>query len=310
MENKNTVLITAIGSFSADVAIRNCHKMGMRVIGCDIYPREWIAQSLGVDVFYQVDKAVNEDKYMAQILEISKKEGVNLLLPSTDVEVDVLNEHRDEIKEAGITLCISGYDTIKLCRDKLKFAEFVGDLAIPTKLVKDVPNPQFPVIVKPVNGRSSQGLERIYDQAHYDLVDKNKIVQPMLDGDIITVDVCRHPKSGQIVCVARVELLRTLSGAGTSVRIIHDEKVEKICEELAEKLNIVGCICFEFIKDKKGTYHILECNPRLSGGVAFSCMAIYDFIKAHFECYIFHNIDEKSNIQEMYIARKYDEYIL
>ncbi|MDO4939768.1 MAG: ATP-grasp domain-containing protein [Lachnospiraceae bacterium] len=304
------LLITAIGSFSSDVAIKNCHQLGMKVIGCDIYPMEWVAQSLDVDTFYQVDKAVDEEKYISQILDIIKNEEINLLLPSTDAEVDVLNKHRDELKEAGVILCISGPKTVEFCRDKIQFAKRVGKYAIKSEMVADVPYPEFPVVVKPVNGRSSQGMQRIYDQVHYDLVAKDYMVQPLIEGDIITVDVVRHPKSGYVEAVARQELLRTPSGAGTSVKIINDWELEALCKEIAEELRIIGCVCFEFIRDEDGMYHMLECNPRLSGGVAFSCLAGYDFIKAHFDCFISDDIEVKGEIPEMFIARKYQEYII
>jgi len=211
---EKTVLITAIGSFSSDIAIRNCHELGLRVIGSDIYPMEWVAQSLDVDAFYQVDKAVAEESYIEEVLGIIKEEGVSLLMPSTDAEVDVLNRHRAELKDAGCTLCLSGPKTIDICRNKKRFAELIGEfdkkLQIPTALVKDVPNPEFPVVCKPVNGRSSIGLQKIYDQAHYELVDKEHLVQPLIEGDIITVDVVRHPKSHYTEVVPRQELLRTL----------------------------------------------------------------------------------------------------
>lgn len=48
MENelmKKTVIVTAIGSFSAQNVISACHKAGMRVVGCDIYPAEWVVNS-------------------------------------------------------------------------------------------------------------------------------------------------------------------------------------------------------------------------------------------------------------------------
>lgn len=304
------VLITAIGSFSCDVAIKSCHSLGMRVTGCDIYPMEWIAQSLDVDTFYQVDKAVNEDSYIPQILDIIRQEEIDLLLPSTDAEVDVLNRHRDELKEAGVRLCISGPKTIEYCRDKMKFAEKVGKYAIRSRLVSDVPEPEFPVVIKPVDGRSSQGMQRIYDKAHYDLVPKSFMVQPLIEGDIITVDVVRHPKSKYVEVLARQELLRTPNGAGTSVRIFSDWELEALCKDIAEQLQIIGCVCFEFIRDEDGVYHMLECNPRLSGGVAFSTLAGYDFVKAHFDCFTADDIEIRGDIPEMYIARKYQEYIV
>jgi len=311
---ENTVLITAIGSFSSDAAIRSCRALGMRVIGTDIYPMEWVAQSLDVDAFYQVDKAVNAGAYIEELTEIIKEEGVTLLMPSTDAEVDVLDRYRQELKEAGCTLCLSGQKTIEICRDKMKFARLIGEfdrrLLIPTGYVGDTPEPEFPVICKPADGRSSIGLERIYDQAHYELVSRDHLVQPLIEGSVITVDAVRHPRSHYTEVMARQELLRTPSGAGTSVRIFSDWELEAVCRELAEKLQVIGCVCFEFIRDEDGHYHILECNPRLSGGVAFSCMAGYDFIKAHIACFTEDDIEVKGEIQEMYIARKYKEYIM
>ena len=35
-----TVIVTAIGSFSADIVIKKCRENGNWVIGCDVYPRE------------------------------------------------------------------------------------------------------------------------------------------------------------------------------------------------------------------------------------------------------------------------------
>ena len=49
---KETVIVTAIGSFSAQNVISACHAAGMRVVGCDIYPAEWVVNSQDVEVFY------------------------------------------------------------------------------------------------------------------------------------------------------------------------------------------------------------------------------------------------------------------
>ena len=54
-----TVIVTAIGSFSADIVIKKCRENGIRVIGCDVYPREWIADAGNVEAFYQVPYATD-----------------------------------------------------------------------------------------------------------------------------------------------------------------------------------------------------------------------------------------------------------
>ena len=66
-KNMKTLLITAIGSFSARTAIEAAKELGMRVIGCDIYPKEWVALSGETDAFYRAVPAVREDDYIAFI---------------------------------------------------------------------------------------------------------------------------------------------------------------------------------------------------------------------------------------------------
>ena len=40
-----TALLTAVGSASAGMVIERLHALGLRVVGCDIYPRAWITAS-------------------------------------------------------------------------------------------------------------------------------------------------------------------------------------------------------------------------------------------------------------------------
>ena len=47
---------------------------------------------------------------------------------------------------------------------------------------------------------------------------------------------------------------------------------------IAGLLGVRGCVNMEFIEDRDGVYHMLECNPRFSGGVEFSCLAGYDCV--------------------------------
>ena len=54
---KKTVFVTAIGSFSAAAVIGRYKEEGYRVLGCDIYPAEWIVASGEVDCFYRAPMA-------------------------------------------------------------------------------------------------------------------------------------------------------------------------------------------------------------------------------------------------------------
>lgn len=101
------ILISAIGSMSSEAIISSLRKIGgTKLIGCDIYDREWIHPSRLVDVFYQVPGADAAD-YISDLLTICLRENVQYVFPLTDPEVDVLSIHRDVFERHGITLCIS-----------------------------------------------------------------------------------------------------------------------------------------------------------------------------------------------------------
>lgn len=313
-------VVTAIGSFSADIVIKNLKNMGLKVIGCDIYPAEWIADSSNVSAFYKVPLATQEEQYVEEILTICRKEAADGLIVLTDAEVDVWNRNRKKLKEAGVTLCLSSEDTITICRDKMKLYEFLSERSIgnmiPTRMLSDI-SPQsitYPAVVKPFNGRSSQGLCYLHNQEEMERFltgceSDNYVVQPYFKGSIITVDVVRQADTELSAAICRKELLRTPNGAGTSVVVFSNPALEALCKDTARALGIMGCVNFEFIEGEDGTFSMLECNPRFSGGVEFSCMAGYDCVSNHVKCFTGEDIQPSDSVTEMYIARKYEEYV-
>lgn len=316
---RKNALVTAIGSYSADIVIKKLKAAGKNVIGTDIYDKAWIADSINVNRFYQVPRTTDPDEYFEKICSICIDNNVSYVLPLTDPEVDVLTERREWFAERNITLCLSPEDTIRICRNKKTLFEFAMENCrevnpIPTRKVDDGSDMPFelPMICKPYDGRSSNGIIRINTVEDWNAVkvhpDVDKyIVQPFIKGSIITVDVVRSINI--TVAIARKELLRTKSGAGTSVRVFPYPEIEDASRKLADTLGIIGCVNFEFILDAEGQFHFIECNPRFSGGVEFSCLAGYDCIINHLHAFDKQEIDEFKLIHSYHIARKFEEFV-
>jgi len=120
------ILVSAIGSMSSEAVISSLRKIrGTRLIGCDIYNKEWIYPSRLVDVFYQVPRA-DSPSYVDEILDICLRENVRYVLPLTDLEVDVLSVCRSAFEEKGIMICISSRDVISTCRNKKSFFDYLA----------------------------------------------------------------------------------------------------------------------------------------------------------------------------------------
>ncbi len=322
-----TVLVTAIGSFSAEAVMKACKRDGYRVVGCDIYPAAWVVNSMEADCFYQAPLAADEKAYREFLRQVCRQEAVDYVLPLTDVEIDAFWQWQTAEEELGAVVCMSGRDTIALCRNKQLLEPFLRE----RKLCRTIPGQSlsgfieeeedtgyelvsYPVILKPQNGRSSQGLWKVENPQQMRIAaeffqeeTERYLVQPHITGDVVTVDVVRNPQTGDCVCLPRRELLRTLNGAGTSVYVFRDEMLEGQCRQIAEALDICGCVNFEWIEHEEEWY-FLECNPRFSGGVAFSCMAGYDMVGSHMRCFEGKEMEPLGEVAGQYLARRYGEH--
>ena len=306
-----TALLTAVGSASAGIVIERLHALGLRVVGCDIYPRAWNVASGEVDVFFQAVYATDADAYVRQMEEAVRREHADFLIPLTDVEVDALCAHKARFSALGCVLCVPDEPCARLCRDKQAMAALLARegacRVIPTRSPYgwEPEAADYPLMLKPLHGRSSQGqvIART-PQAYHAALDArgDYIAQPYLDGDIYTVDVARD-RFGHVQALARHELLRTPNGLGTAVRVLPGHPLEAVCAQVAACAGVVGVVNMEFIVNDSGAW-FLEVNPRFSGGVGFSVLAGVDFPALNLLCHAGEAIGSRVPVREMTLARR------
>lgn len=337
---RETILVTAIGSFSAVTVIESLKKDGYRVVGCDIYPAEWVVNSKIVDVFYKAPYATDRPAYEEFVKMVCREEEVAFVMPLTDVEIDLFRGWTTAAEETGAVICMSERKMLDICRNKKVLEEYLAPKnicrTIPGRLLSEIMEEaaaesaagyeqlEYPLVIKPVDGRSSQGLRMANTAKEMELVVElckdgagQYLVQPKISGPIITVDVVRNPKTGETVCMPRRELLRTPNGAGTSVYVFKNVHLEQQCRDIAKALDICGCVNFEFVEEQApeekngpGVWRFLECNPRFAGGLAFSAVAGYDMVRNHLNCFKGIALEPEGEIADQHIARRYAEFVM
>lgn len=311
------ILITAIGSMSAECVISTLKTNHHTIIGCDIYPAEWHYESQLCDKVYLAPKATNEEEYISFLLDISKHNNIDYLIPLTDLEIDVINKHRNAFINNRLQLCIPPDDILQIVRNKYKlYEQFKDDSKVPSIATykcknSEIPPLQLPCIAKLYNGRSSEGLLYIRATNEFNLIKSNStyILQEYKEGNIYTVDYIRCKHTGKDFSIAREELLRTKNGAGLTVKITNDPLLYQLTTYIGEALKINGCINMEFIKSN-GLYFLIDVNPRFSAGIAFSQMAGYDMITNHLNCYTAKDIDPPMQIEEHIFTKRHKEEVL
>lgn len=307
------ILVTAIGSMSAECVIMKLRESGNYVVGCDIYPKEWHYETMLCDKFYQAPFATENEKYIQFLLDVCRENDLSHIIPLTDLEIDVINRNRLLFDENGITLCMQTDKVLGIVRNKYrlhKFFETDGNVpSVKTCLLTDLDESMsFPCIAKPYNGRSSEGLIRNASREQIlAIADKeNYIIQEQIEGNVFTVDYCRSAKSGTACSVPRQELIRTKNGAGLTVKTSCDKDLLRLVSYIGNKLDVNGCVNMEFICNG-GKYYLIDINPRFSAGVAFSVMQGYDMVNNHVRCFNCEKIDCQIEIIEQIMIKKYQD---
>lgn len=311
----NTVLVTAVGSAAANAVCRSLRVAGCRVVGCDLYPQSWNVNAAQMEDFFQAPPATDAEAYRAALLEATARYGLSHIMPLTDVEVDALCDQKPRFAARGVRLCVPDDPAARLCRDKLQMARRLRESGvgrtIPTWRPEELPaDTAYPLLLKPLHGRSSQGLTIARTEAQLRAALSQRedyIVQPYLEGDVVTVDVVRGG-DGRVAAVARRELLRTVNGLGTTVEILPDHPLCGVCAQIAGLAGIVGAVNMEFIRHD-GADYFLEVNPRFSGGVGFTCLAGYDVPVNNLRAHEGLPVAPVEGVRGMILAQRYEAYV-
>jgi len=277
-----------------------------RIIAGDCQPNPY-GKAL-VDEFVLMPPSSEEGEYIEALLSICSLESVDVILPITTRELDVLATHAETIKSLGIHLILSSADALKTANNKGLLAYFSKKLLLPVpafevvedklsfmEAAKRLSSKGEKLCFKPVMGNGSRGFGIIvknHNAAGSDLENKAGILPLTLDewlyripdqlepawiisaylpGKEYSVDMlCDHGKT--LFCVPRS---RDKMIGGISVAGVLDRNFGLIafCIQLAQALELHGPIGMQWKEDEQGVPHLLEINPRLQGTTSVLALA-------------------------------------
>jgi len=101
------------------------------------------------------------------------------------------------------------------------------------------------------------------------------LVMEYLPGRELTVDVYGGQQAADAVVRTRDRIVNGISFQGT---VISHPVLESACKSLTLGLGLRYAHGFQFKEDEGGNLKLLECNPRIQGTMAASCLAGQNFI--------------------------------
>lgn len=299
-----TVLVSASGSPSMPGLIECLKKNGerkIRVIGMDMCT-EPSAKYL-VDVFYQVPSAT-EESYCDIVLEICKKEKVDIYFPNISAEVSAVVSRKEEFSKINTIVSISNQLSVDIANNKLLTYQHLDKKGIPVPRFYAVHSvedfiegckvlgyPEKPVCLKITTGSGSRGVRIIdsnrnryqilvsekpnsfftsYEDILSVLASVNKLDEMMLleymPGNEYTVDLLAD--HGKILyMVGRENVVSLMSIAQESV-VSANEFAYEVSRQVVEMLDLDGNVGLDFMKDENGRPMLMDINPRITATVS------------------------------------------
>ena len=298
-----TVLITAAGNVfmpGTTACLRNNGERNIRLIGADMSDDPTMLNM--VDAYYAVPRG-DDPSYIDVLLDICRKEKVDVVLPIMSVELEKLSVSRDKFESIGTKISVSNIDGLRVANDKLKLLSYMRDREYPCaqfysiKTLNELDEAVFKlgyplkkVCVKATNASGSRGFRilnantSMFDKFFNDkpsssemkleefrqiLAEKNKfpelLVMEYLPGAEFTVDALAD-KGKVLECCCR-KGLHMENSIMLDSQVVKRTDIEKLCSNIITDLNLDGNIGFDIKERANGIPIIMECNPRITAGV-------------------------------------------
>lgn len=295
-----TILMTGCGaqySVAQVNCLRNNGERVVHLIGTDM--KDDVSMHPFFDSFYEVPSA-SDPSYPNIILEIAKKEHVDVVIPTMSFELIPLLEIKDRFEAAGIKLSVSNRESIEITTNKYKFYSFLkeNNLKVPKfqaihfadELVpacKAVGYPEKPVCVKATELCGSRGIRLIdpqisrfdvlfgqkpnsmyttMDELYHTLKEREEMPEMMameyLPGLEGSVDlVADH---GEILYMAYRESNVNLASIPQEATLVRNEEAYEIARSVISALKLDGNADLDFKNDAEGHPVLMEVNPRVA----------------------------------------------
>lgn len=243
---------------------------------------------------------IDSENYIDRILEICKARDIQIIFPTSSLELETMARYKTYFEDYGIKVSVSNLDSISIARDKIKswehFSEFMPKqkIAVNAQDVLDFSKEIKNICVKPTNLCGGKGFAVVdeekctdisyfhaYGKKHYitlwqlcKAVEKCPyllILQEYHEG----LDYCllAHAAKGIMTHYCGCDGIRLEFGATMEGIVNIRPQCAQIAKEVIEKLNYDGIIGLDFIIKESGDIFLLDVNPRVTASAHFFAKA-------------------------------------
>jgi carbamoyl-phosphate synthase large subunit len=258
------VLLTCAGQ-RVDI-VTAFRQAGAETVAVDVNP---LAPALYHADHHVLVQPYGSEEYVPRLQELVQEHAISLVLPLTDLDMNVLAERRDEL---GATVLLPGTEVVERANDKYATHLFLEQHGIgtpeawlPERLPDELP---FPVLVKPRRGFGSRDIFVASDRVELDFYLARtpvvSFVERVCQGEEFSIDVFCDLEG---ICLNSIPRTMIESKGGESIKgvTIRDEELIELGCRVAETMGVQGPATVQCFRTAAGRDEVTDVNLRFGG---------------------------------------------
>ncbi|MFO8014167.1 MAG: ATP-grasp domain-containing protein [Phycisphaerae bacterium] len=286
MAERVHILLTCIGR---RVSLLEAFRRTLASLGVEgrVFGADWSALA---PAFHVADEGfivpgVNAPEYADTLLDLCRRQEVDLVVPLLDWELCTLADARDRFEAAGVRVVVSSPEVTRICWDKQRACRFLSEQGVATPRLlsfEEAAAGPFPVIAKDRYGSASKRVRQLHSASAVKRIGRRRrrlVFQEYVEGREYTVDVYTGLDGRPRVAVPRWRIQVRAGEVSKGMTIRHAEVIRRsmhLAEVLGGCRGVVTCQCRV---DADGAVKFFDVNPRFGGGVPLAIRAGADFPK-------------------------------
>jgi carbamoyl-phosphate synthase large subunit len=207
--------------------------------------------------------------YVPALQELCARHGVGVVLPLTDLDIEVLARAREQ---GLLPALVPSSDVARSTYDKYEahlLLERHGLPSPPTALPEDdLDALAYPVMVKPRQGSGARSIHLARDAAEarffVDYVDEPTMVQRAMGGPELSID-CLGDTEGRCLNAIPRTMLESRGGESIKGQVVRDEELIELGRQTMDALAVRGPATVQVFRDPEIGIGITDVNTRFGG---------------------------------------------
>ncbi|RMB60205.1 ATP-grasp domain-containing protein [Tessaracoccus antarcticus] len=257
--------------------------------------------------------------FVTALLREARERGVDLVIPTVDVELPGVSAAADDFAETGIRLLVESPATLDQCLDKWALVQACAPtVRVPVTVVldEDVTSATLealgtPFIIKPRRGAGGRGFAVIDNESMLEghPRDGSHILQEFLPGEEFSIDVLARPDGHIVAAVPRLRD-KVDSGIAVAGRTVHDDGLIAFGRSVAEAIGVVGVVNVQVRRARDGSAALLEVNPRFPGTMALTMASGINMPELAVDAIFGDPLPDSLDFTEIAVVRHWDEVVV